>query len=255
MISIITFLFSIKASISLSFKENKKIFLINYIVYLSFIILCFIFNYFYHKWYKGMYIDIYYILFINIFLIFMIVYNHRYLNKKYKFLNKFKENEITNDVVIGVNKNNIYNLKDIKKIKLLNNLFYFIFVFNLDLIALLILLNKINSLDIFFYLWIGIIIILSIIILILFIYYNHKIKLFNYKYYIVLILYILFMSSYYVISSLIIINNFDFNNSLLVLPFFAGLLLTGTFFSIMFKVIYPYYELFFRMKIKELENK
>ena len=49
----------------------------------------------------------------------MIVYNHRYLNKKYKFLNKFKENEITNDVIIGVNKNNIYNLKDIKKNKII----------------------------------------------------------------------------------------------------------------------------------------
>ncbi len=254
-LAIFCYILSLIASIKLNIKENK-ILLVNIIFIPIYIIYSIIYNYFYHL-YNNNYVNFLVFLEGIVFIIIQIIITRK-LKKKYgKEITKIKDNYYKEDYLIGVNKN-----IDIpsSKFKLVNG---FLLVFNaFEILPSLSIVSLIYYLKINSNLYKGSIIfivltfVIEITLLIIFLKLNQKYKIYNYKYFLIILVKLLFIYLTFIISALIFSNTIKYNDDSMIigtLVFFSFLCYFT--FSIFLKIIYPFYTYFIEEKYKELKDK
>ncbi len=258
LMSILCYLLGIKGSLSLSRKLNKKVLLTNFIVYPTYIIFTFIYNYIYHLFNKGgnmvigMDMNFLYFIIYNIFLIYMIMFNFKYQGKFNPDYKK-KDINVVNELVIGINKKE-YTLDEYLKMdriyKIIKHSYLFIFSF----IGFGILINQIIKNDIALIIWISLNILWFIILIIIFIIKNHKVRMFNYKFFILFGVYFIFIGAYFISTSFIftLVNIITRSEFAILFSLMIGIV--GLFLRYLLNIIYPYFKLFFKLNIKELED-
>ena len=251
--SLFAYFLSLKGAISISFKENKKILLFNYIVYPSYIVLTLIYNYVYHLFFKGININFLYIIVFVFLLIFFMLYNYNYFRKE-EFIKKRNDIEIINEMIIGINRKE-YKLDDLKKMKNASIVFQYSLIFIFSIISLGILVKKFLQNDLAFILFESFGVIAFLALLTFFIIRNKKYDLFNFKFYILFTFYYLIFLIFFVLSAYMFNICYDSPRSVFGTLFWFMLFITGLFFNSVFKVIYPYYKQFFKLNIKEKEAK
>ena len=256
-LSLLCFILSIKGSLSLSKESNKRALLTNFIVYPTYIVFTFIYNFVYHYFNKGgndvvgMDINFTYFILNNIFLIYMMMFNFKY---KSKFKLDYKKNDINtiNELLIGVNLKE-YNLKDLNTMRNVFNLVKYSSLFIFTFIGFGILINKIIKNNLALFIWILLNVIWFLILIIIFFIKNTKIKMFNYKFIILSSIYFILFGFYFVFSAYMFTIAYNYTKSQFAFLFTFMLFIVGLFFSSTLKLIYPYYKLFFKLNIKEKE--
>ncbi len=257
--SLLAFFYSVKGSLSLSKIDNKRVLLTNFIVYPTYIVLTFIYNYIYHYFNKGgnnvvgMDMNFTYLIIYNIFLIYMIMFNHKY-QSKFKLDYRKKDINTINELLIGVNLKE-YRLEEYKKMKNIVITIKYSSLFIFTFIGFGILINELIKNNLALIIWISLNIVWFLVLIIIFFIKNHKIKMFNYKFIILFSFYFILLAFYFIFSSYIFTISFDITESYFAILFSASLFFVGLFGVNFVRIIYPYYKLFFKLNIKELENK